>query len=228
MKRHLNTPRSGTINSNLRLHRQVQLHGLCTLACAACCSAALSPVQAAALPFAATVEGTSTIVEVLNPVGPVVRVPTLATGDGTAEPLVSHSGDLIDLATGQGQGSNRFVWSTGDELLGHFSVQMVPGADASLFDLIGDVVFQGGTGIFQGARGGAAFRGSGQFFSASQAHTRFEFQGTLNTVAAPSTLWLAALAALVGLKGLARATLVGPCRRPVQARFNQASASFTQ
>lgn len=185
-----------------------------TLSAAVCCAVA-GLAQAAAVPFTATVAGTSSIVEVVNPVGPVVRVETQASGDGSPGLLSYFSGDVINLATGQGSGSNRFVTASGDELLGTFTVQMVPGADASLFDLIGDMVIQGGSGVFQGATGSAAFLGSGQFFSASQANTRFVFQGTLSTVPEPSTAALVVLAALVALTSggpLARRRQRGPRR----------------
>ncbi len=184
---------------------------------AAAVTAALTLVSplalAAAVPFSATAEGVSSIVEVINPVGPEVRVQTEATGTGTPGPLTYRSGDIINLATGQGSGSNRFVLPSGDELLGSFSVQMVPGADASLFELIGDVVFQGGTGVFQGATGGAAFRGNGQFFSATEARTRFVFQGTLNAVPEPPAVLLVglALACMCRASAVQRLRVFGAC-----------------
>ena len=48
-------------------------------------------------------------------------------------------------------------------------VQLVPGADASLFDLIGQVLFTGGTGELLGASGFASFIDHGQFVSAFEA-----------------------------------------------------------
>ena len=87
----------------------------------------------------------------------------------------------------------------GREGAGHsFSVQMLPGADASLFDLIGQVTFTGGTGAFLGATGNASFLGSGQFISASVALTSFDFSGNVAAVPEPGSvvLMLAGLAAL--------------------------------
>ncbi len=164
-----------------------------------CCAvllacAASSLAQAAIVPFSAEVDGLTQIVAVLNPAGPVVRAQTLASGSGSAGPITYHSGDDINLSTGQGSGSNRFVTDDGDELFGHFQVQMIPGADASLFDLIGQVIFDGGTGDFFGATGTASFVGNGQFFSASEARTHFVFQGRVSTVPEPGGAVLGALA----------------------------------
>ena len=155
---------------------------------------------AATVAFNAVVDGNSQIVAVVNPIGPVVRVQTLAFGSGSLGPLVYHSGDVLDLATGQGSGSNRFVADDGDELLGSFTVQMLPGLDPSLFDLLGSVTFTGGTGDFQGASGSASFLGRGQFVSASEAVTHFEFNGRLITVPEPASWALVA----VGLAWCAR------------------------
>ena len=166
------------------------------LFCAA--GAATNLAQAGTVPFAATVEGTSSIVEVVDPNGPVVRVQTLATGSGSPGLLTYHSADVLSLASGQGSGTNRFVTAAGDELRGQFVVQMVPGADASLFDLFGEVTFAGGLGWFAGATGTASFVGSGQFVSATLALTHFVFQGTVNTVPAPPTLVLVLQAWAVG------------------------------
>ncbi len=162
--------------------------------------AAPTSSSAATVAFDAVVDGRSQIIAVINPTGPVVQVQTLAFGAGSLGPLVYHSGDVLDLATGQGSGSNRFVADDGDELLGSFTVQMVPGLDPSLFDLLGNVTFTGGTGDFLGATGSASFRGRGQFVSASEALTHFEFNGRLTTVPEPTSWALVA----VGLAWCAR------------------------
>lgn len=160
------------------------------LIAALCAAPALS--TAATVAFNAVVDGSSQIIGVVDPNGPVVQVQTLAFGLGSLGPLVYRSGDVLDLATGQGNGSNRFVADDGDELLGSFTVQMVPGLDPSLFDLLGTVTFTGGTGDFLGATGSASFLGRGQFVSPSEARTHFEFTGTLNTVPEPASLALVA------------------------------------
>ena len=164
--------------------------------------------QAAFVAFNAVVDGTSEIIEVVDPTGPVVRVQTLALGLATFGPVTYHSGDVINLATGAGAGSNRFVSDDGDELFGSFSVQMVPGADPSLFDLIGHMVFNGGTGDFLGAVGSASFVGHGQFVSASLAQTHFEFEGRLGSVPEPGSAALAALALALCLDPLRRRAAV--------------------
>lgn len=166
------------------------LRGVVLLACLAATAVA---AQAGVLPFNAVADGQSQIVEVLNPTGPVVRVSTLAPGSGTFGSLTYSSGEVLNLATGQGIGTNRFLLAGGDELFGSFTVQLLPGADPSLFDLLGQMVFSGGTGGFLGASGTAAFQGRGQFVSASLALTHFEFRGTVSTVPEPATALLVAL-----------------------------------
>jgi PEP-CTERM motif len=176
-------------------------HKLTRLACTALLCATLGAAEADN--FSASVQGSSEIAEVVDPNGPVVRVQTLAEGSGTWGLLTYHSGDVIDLSTGLGTGTNRFVAANGDELHGSFSVQMRPGADASLFDLIGQVSFNGGTGAFLGATGDASFIGSGQFISASLALTHFHFNGNVTAVPEPGA-WALILAGLGGLAALAR------------------------
>ena len=161
------------------------------------------------LPFSATVDGVSQILEVIDPSGPVVRVQTLAFGSGTPGALTYRSGDTLNLGTGQGSGTNRFTTAGGDELFGSFTVQLVPGNDASLFDLVGQVVFTGGTGNWSGATGLASFSAHGQFVSAVEATTHFEFAGSVATVPEPSAAVLGLLGLLVVL---ARAIRRAPAR----------------
>jgi len=185
------------------------IHMLSRAAVAGLLFAASSLVQAGLLPFAATVEGVSQILEVIDPSGPVVRVQTLAFGSGSFGALTYRSGDIINLGNGQGSGTNSFTTADGDELFGSFTVQLVPGADASLFDLIGQVLFTGGTGEFLGASGFASFIAQGQFVSALEATTRFEFEGHVASVPEPGT-------AILGLLGL---LAVGIRSAPARLRY---------
>ena len=173
--------------------------------------AAAGLVQAGFVPFTATVAGVSQILEVIDPNGPVVRVETLAFGSGSPGSLTYRSGDTLNLGNGQGSGTNRFTTADGDELFGSFTVQLVPGADPSLFDLIGQVLFIGGTGDFLGASGFASFTAQGQFVSAFEAMTRFEFEGRVATVPEPGTVALG-LAGLLGLLALAISRAPGRLR----------------
>ena len=164
------------------------------------------------LPFAATVDGVSQILEVIDPSGPVVRVQTLAFGSGSPGALTYRSGDTINLGNGQGSGTNSFTTADGDELFGSFTVQLVPGDDASLFDLFGQVLFTGGTGDFLGASGFASFIAHGRFVSAFEAATHFEFEGSVVTVPEPSTAVLGLLG-LLGLFAVAIRSAPARCRR---------------
>ena len=161
--------------------------------------AASGLVQAALVPFTASVDGVSQILEVIDPNGPVVRVETLAFGSGSPGSLTYRSGDIINLGNGLGSGTNNFTTTDGDKLFGSFNVQLVPGADPSLFDLIGQVLFTGGTGDFLGANGTAKFIAHGQFVSAFEAKTQFKFEGLVATVPEPGT----AVLGLLGLLALA-------------------------
>jgi len=151
----------------------------------------------------------------------VVRVETLAFGSGSPGALTYRSGDIINLGNGQGSGTNSFTTADSDELFGSFTMQLVPGADASLFDLTGQVLFTGGTGDFLGASGFASFIARGQFVSAFQATTQFEFAGRVGTVPEPGTAVLGLLG-LLGLLALApssaarrlRSLTGGALRRP--------------
>ena len=173
--------------------------------------AAVGLVQAGFVPFTATVAGVSQILDVIDPNGPVVRVETLAFGSGSPGSLTYRSGDTLNLGNGQGSGTNRFTTADGDELFGSFTVQLVPGADPSLFDLIGQVLFIGGTGDFLGASGFASFTAQGQFVSAFEAMTRFEFEGRVATVPEPGTVALG-LTGLLGLLALAISRAPGRLR----------------
>ena len=171
------------------------IHMLSRAALAGLLFAASGLAQAGLPPFFATVDGVSQILEVIDPSGPVVRVQTLAFGSGSFGALTYRSGDTLNLGSGQGSGTNSFTTADGDELFGSFTVQLVPGDDASLFDLIGQVLFTGGTGDWSGASGFASFIAHGQFVSAFEATTHFEFRGSVANVPEPGT-------AVLGLLGL--------------------------
>ena len=72
--------------------------------------------------------GTAQVVEVINAQAPVLRFATQTEGSGGFMLTGYLSTDVVDMSTGQGSGSNRFVTASGDELLGSFTVQLIPTA----------------------------------------------------------------------------------------------------
>ena len=169
-----------------------------TLAAATLAASALATSDAQALSFQMQVSGTSQVVEVINPQGPVLRFATQTEGSGSLGLTGYLSTDIVDMATGQGSGSNRFVAPNGDELRGSFTVQVVPTGAPGALRVEGLTLFDGGTGIFDGATGSARFVGTGQFISDTQALVSFEHTGQLSMVPEPATgaLLLGGLAAV--------------------------------
>lgn len=146
--------------------------------------------SAASLPFTASYNGLSQVVAVVNPVGPVLSFETQASGSGSFDLVSYFSADVIDMSTGVGSGSNRFVAGNGDELYGSFSVQVIPGAEAHLIGLTGLATFTGGTGRFSGASGSAVLTGSGVFTSPTSAVAALQYSGSIGLVPEPSSAWL--------------------------------------
>lgn len=166
-----------------------------TAAALALSGAALGPQAAQANDFLAQVQGTAQIIEVVNPVGPVLRFQTQTTGSGSFGIAGTNitgytSTDLVDMATGQGSGTNRFIADNGDELYGSFTVQASPGEGPGLLQLLGLTTFTGGSGLFAGATGSASFTGSGQFISETQALASFTHQGSISLVPEPGSALL--------------------------------------
>lgn len=142
--------------------------------------------------------GTSQVIEVINPQGPVLRFATQTEGSGGFTLTGYLSTDVVDMATGQGSGNNRFVASNGDELRGSFTVQVIPTATPGTLRLEGLTQFTGGTGAFAGATGSAGFVGSGTFISETRALVNFVHDGQVSMVPEPASaaLLLGGLAAI--------------------------------
>lgn len=177
-----------------------------TLAAATLAASTLAATPAQALSFHMRASGTSQVIEVVNAQGPVLRFATQTEGTGSLGLTGYLSTDVIDMATGQGSGSNRFVAPNGDELRGSFTVQVLPAGTAGALRVEGLTQFEGGTGMFAGATGSAQFVGTGQFVSETQALVSFEHTGQLSMVPEPATsvLLLGGLAAAAGVAGSAR------------------------
>lgn len=154
------------------------------------------------LAFDAHYEGLTQIVEVIDPALPVLRFATEASGSGSFGLLHYFSTDVVDMSTGLGSGSNRFVGANGDTLFGNFTVQLVP-ISPGVVDLVGTLLFTGGTGLFAGSSGSAGFTGHGQFISASAALSSFDFHGTVAVVPEPAAASLLLAGLLAGAAGVA-------------------------
>lgn len=178
-------------------------------AAALAASTLVSPAaQAGEAPnFHLETSGTSQVIEVINPQGPVLRFATQTEGSGGFNLTGYLSTDVVDMSTGQGSGSNRFVAANGDELLGSFTVQVIPTATAGTLRLEGLTQFSGGTGAFAGATGSASFVGSGTFISETRALVNFVHDGQLSMVPEPASaaLLLGGLAA-IGVRASRRRT----------------------
>lgn len=169
-----------------------------TLAAATLAASSVASPQAQALSFHVETSGTAQVIEVVDPTGPVLRFASQTEGSGSFGIAGYLSTDVINMATGQGSGSNRFVASNGDELLGSFTVQVVPSATPGSVRIEGLTSFLGGSGIFHGASGSASFTGSGNFISDSQAVVQFVHDGHITLVPEPASaaLLLGGLAAV--------------------------------
>lgn len=169
-----------------------------------------TPALAGPTPLSAAFDGSATIVEVIDPATPVVRFETVSTGFGSFDLNRYFSTDIVNLATGLGSGTHRFVSDSGDELFGAFTVQLTPGDEPGLLELTGSTSFTGGTGVFSGATGSARFSGSGSFISDTTALTSLRFIGEVNLVPEPGSLALLSLGLLLaGLRPRPAAARVG-------------------
>ena len=169
-----------------------------TLAAAALAASAVASPGAQALTFHVETSGTSQVVDVIDPSIPVLRFATQTEGSGGFGITGYLSTDVVNMATGQGSGSNRFITGNGDELLGTFTVQVIPTATPGSLRIEGLTQFQGGSGIFDGASGSARFVGTGTFISDSKAVVHFVHDGNLALVPEPASaaLLLGGLAAV--------------------------------
>ena len=169
-----------------------------TLAAATLAASSVTSPPAQALTFHVEASGTSQVVEVVDPAIPVLRFATQAEGSGGFGITGYLSTDVVNMATGKGSGTNRFIASNGDELRGNFTVQVIPTPTAGSLRIEGLTQFIGGTGIFDGASGSASFVGTGNFISDSKAVVHFVHDGNLALVPEPASaaLLLGGLAAV--------------------------------
>ena len=134
-----------------------------------------------------------------------MRFQTETTGSGSFNLVAYAPQDIVNMATGAGQGTNVFTAGNGDQLFGSFNVQIIPTAAPGVIDLVGQTTFTGGIGYFFGASGIADFTGTGVFTSATAANATFNYSGQIAVVPEPGgwalmALGLAALCALTRLR----------------------------
>lgn len=141
-------------------------------------------------PFSGSYDGVSNIVEIIDPGVPIVRFETNASGTGSFGLDTYFSTDIVNMATGAGQGTNIFTAGNGDQLFGSFDVQITPTSNPGEVTLAGLVTFTGGTGLFAGATGSSVLTGLGQFTSQTSAIGHFDFNGEVTLVPEPTTLLL--------------------------------------
>ncbi len=176
-----------------------------TLAATTLAATLSATAPAHALDFLMQVSGTAQVVEVIDPAVPLLRFATQAEGSGSFGLSGYLSTDVVNMATGQGSGTNRFVAANGDELLGSFTLQVTPGVTPGALTVQGLTTFTGGTGVFSGATGSATLLGSGQFISDTQALVSFRHEGQLSMVPEPaSAALLLAGIAVVGAQTVRR------------------------
>ena len=179
----------------------MKLH--CTTALVLLDALATAGAQATILPFSAAWTGTTQVVEVIDPGPPVLRFQTTTTGSGSFDLVAYASQDIVNMATGVGQGTNVFTAGNGDQLFGSFNVQIISTAAPGVVDLIGQTTFTGGTGYFFGASGIADFTGTGVFTSATAANATFNYNGQVAVVPEPGA-WALMAMGLAGLGALMR------------------------
>ncbi len=176
---------------------KLKIQALACLLAATCMS---DGADAGPTPFQASYDGTAKIVAVIDSNGPVVRFETTSSGTGSFDLASYFSTDIVNLGTGAGDGTNRFVAVDGDELFGVFTVQIVPTDTPGVLGLTGTTLFTGGTGRFNGASGSASFSGSGQFISETTALTSLRFAGELSLVPEPASVGLALTGLWLGMR----------------------------
>lgn len=173
-------------------HPNSSTHTLAVATLTALAAIGAAPDLAHAAALTLQVSGTSQVVEVVNPQGPVLRFATQTEGSGSFALTGYTSSDVVNMATGQGSGNNRFLAANGDELLGAFTVQVIPTDTPGSVLLQGLTQFLGGTGIFAGATGSASFQGNARFTSDTQAVVQFLHQGDVSLLPEPGSLALVA------------------------------------
>lgn len=112
----------------------------------------------------------------------------IATVIGSGEGKATHLGrmaahsvtETVNLITGAGIATYRFVAANGDEVLVNFVFSAIP-TSATVFAVNGVWQIKGGTGRFAGASGSGTYDGGVEFTDANIAKGHFAMQGTISS-----------------------------------------------
>lgn len=113
---------------------------------------------------------------------PLVAVSGLGTGHGThLGAMTAHSiAEVVNLATGEGAASYRFMAANGDEVFVNFIFWAIP-TSPTAFSIHGVWEVTDGTGRFDGATGAGTYAGQVEFTGPASAAGHFNLKGSISS-----------------------------------------------
>jgi hypothetical protein len=149
------------------------------LALATCAIAVLSAQAGDLVPFRAAWE---TQIELIPLAPPLVAVE--GAGEGQAEHLGRMTAqsieEVVNLGTGDGLASYRFISASGDHVYVTFAFLALP-VSPSLFAVQGEWQITGGTGRFEGAEGSGLYVGEVEFVGPASGLGHFAMTGVITS-----------------------------------------------